>query len=399
MSSFSPDLRVRAALCPAAILILLVAGCGTKENNGLGVQFIEDRGDRKAVVYLELTPPDTTDDHQSETLVDNLGSSGTLTFGARAGYLAKTLVKIDSTQAPAAGTTLTDATLRLALGDSLGTTPLSVAVHPVTSGWDATLNDPASFPTLAAAVDTVDLNLTREGADSLLGSRFSILSVAQSWVDDPASNRGVAFIPIDGSDVMLEFDALEGGIQPEVTFAWNTGTVDTTASVFVSNDNYVLEKTPAFVPLDGQPGRITVGRGYPTRSYLFFDIPELGDRATINRAELVLHLDSTMSDLSSFPLAFRRITGAGWQGDSTEVEAIQYGNVTLSSGADSVASNATSLVASIVESTNLGILVQAAEERGDGDYARFHSEATAMPELAPTLRIWYTPGDEPETAE
>jgi hypothetical protein len=141
--------------------------------------------------------------------------------------------------------------------------------------------------------------------------------------------------------------------------------------------------------------RLLVARGLPGRTLLRFDYPPLGDRSTVNRAQLVLRLDDANSALSGVSTGIQRVTGA-WQGDSTEVDALVFGSLVVEAGADSLLFDVTSIVRALQTEPNLGFLVRALDERPDTDFFRVHGPDTADSTLAPRLRIWYTPGRGPE---
>ncbi len=77
-SRTSSRLRLHA-LAPASsiagfVLAAALAGCGERENNGLGVGLIADQAQTKAVQIAALSPPDTTADFQLAFRVEPRGS-------------------------------------------------------------------------------------------------------------------------------------------------------------------------------------------------------------------------------------------------------------------------------------------------------------------------------------
>jgi hypothetical protein len=165
-------------------------------------------------------------------------------------------------------------------------------------------------------------------------------------------------------------------------------------------DTYILETTPDFVPLTpipGDPGRLTVARGIPARAFLAFTLPDLGERATINRAQLVVWPDQALSQLNSFSLGVSRVLEAGWAGSDTYVGGVIYGPTEATAESDSLVFEIALLVEEIyLEGGNHGFQVRATNELVDIDYLRFHSEASADGARRPRLHIFYTPGDDPE---
>ena len=377
------------ALTAAVICLALASACGTREDNTLGVAFIEDRAEIKAVRAIDVSPPATTDDYQQTTQALGTGTSSVILVGEQDGFLARTFARFDATALPAAGVTITAATLDVVFlggtGDSL---PLSVAVHRVTGAWSEAGQDtiPAFAPN---ALDTLELD-PQNAQDTL---RFDVAGIVQLWVDQPDSNLGLALVPVEGSNRMTELSSSETTLFPRIYTSWNTGAVDTSTIANATEDIFLVTTDSTFVPLADLPGRMTVARGFPARGFVRFDIPDLGARATINRAEIVLYVDPALSHFDQFGLVYQRVLGEMFEDGNTSVDPTLFGNATVTADADSVVSVVTGLVASLVTTVNRGLQVRALDERPDTDYVRFHGFDTAEPDLAPRLRIWYTPGD------
>jgi len=276
-------------------------------------------------------------------------------------------------------------------GIATGDSTVPVGVHRVTESWGET-EVPDPFPAFLAAGDSATLSLGASG-DSV---RVPATTVAQFWIDQPDSNLGMALVPQDTSVVLLEYTSRNSPRPPRLVVHWTSNGADTSATADIVVDTSPLAKLPSFVPLSGQPGRLTVGRGLPSASLFRFPIPELGERATINRAVLTLHLDPAMSDYNTFTVRFQRIAALPWAADSTALDVVAYGLTSVPSDADSVRIELGSLVTELARQGNLGILMRAHENRPDCDYIRFHGPDTATPGLAPSLQIWYTPGEDAE---
>ncbi|MGQ0722218.1 MAG: DNRLRE domain-containing protein [Candidatus Eiseniibacteriota bacterium] len=381
----------------ASILALLAAGalasCGTREDNSLGVALIRDRGELQAVRYF-ASQADSSDDFQGQLPSTNLGSSPAITVGSRPGYLARALVQFDAASLPAAGTVLDSAVVRFLYEDGLGAADsLPVGLHRVTAPWGESFYDAALFPPFLPAADTLTLSAADIG-DTLAAS---LVSFAQTWVDRPDSNFGLALVPLDSTDLMLEYGARTSARVPSLTLHWKTGAgADTSSTAAASQDNSLYSKTASFVPLDGQPGRLTVGRGFPTSSLMALPVPDLGERATVNRATLTLHVDQAQSSLSSVLIRLQRVADSSWSADSTLLDVVAHGLKTITSATDSVDIDVAQLVQDLSSEGNYGVLLRAHEDRTDTDYVRFHGPDTEVAGKEPTLRVWYTPEDEVE---
>jgi hypothetical protein len=204
---------------------------------------------------------------------------------------------------------------------------------------------------------------------------------------------------LDGSARMLELSSSETSFLPRIFSTWTAAEGDTTSTSFSVEDVSLITTDSSFQPVAELPGRMTIARGFVARGFVMFDIPDLGARATINRAEIVLHIDAAQSSFDQFQLVYQRVIGATFEDADTSVDPTFFGNASVSADVDSVVSVVTGLVDGLVSTVNRGLLVRALDERPDVDFVRFHGFDTEVPELAPRLRIWYTPGDQSEDAE
>jgi hypothetical protein len=370
-----------------------LASCGTDEDDSLGVALIQDRGELQAVRYF-TSQADSADDFQGQLPSTNLGSSPSITVGSRPGYSARALIQFDQTAFPPAGTVLDSAVARLLYEDGLGSADsILVGVHRATAAWGETIYDAAGFPAYLPAADTLAL----AGADIGDTLAFPLTVFAQTWVDVPDSNLGVALVPLDETDLMLEYGARTSARVPTLTLHWKTGGgADTSTSAAATLDNSLYSKTASFVPLDGQPGRVTVGRGFPTSTLMAFAIPELGERATVNHALLRLHLDQAQSSVSSLLLRVQRVAESSWNADSTLLDAVAHGLESVTSTTEIVELDVAELVQQLSRDGNYGLLIRAHEDRTDTDYVRFHGPDTEVSGKEPSLHVWYTPEQEAE---
>lgn len=382
------------AVCAASSFALLFGACGTREDNGVGVGFISELGELKAVRDTTFAPPDSsTDFHVSDPPIA-IGTSSTLSMGALPGYLARTFVRWDDAVLPDSGTVIDSAIVRfVALEEKpAGDPPAQLAVHRITSAWSENTLVRDSIPAfLPVASDTLTIGALAAGDTASFA-----LSLVQFWTDRPDSNFGMALVPLAGTVSLAELGSQESTTVPTLTVTW--GTPDTTAVIGATDDTFTLETTPDFVPLAGMPGRMTVARGIPARSLLRFalpgegDVSGLSDLSTVNRAEVILRVDQAASRLHEVTVGLQRVTGT-WQADSTNVSSVLFGATSVGAASDSVVISVTTIVQEILREGNLGFQLRALDERPDADYVRFHARDSEAPEKAPVLRIWYTPGD------
>ncbi|WP_204369269.1 DNRLRE domain-containing protein, partial [Methylocucumis oryzae] len=84
------------------------------------------------------------------------------------------------------------------------TTPGKIQASPVLSAWDETTVTSASEPQLGTAIETT--------ADINKGNNYLALDVTQlvlDWVDNPASNNGLALTPLTASQTAFTLDSKE----------------------------------------------------------------------------------------------------------------------------------------------------------------------------------------------
>ena len=396
----APSARRPASVRAVHALVLLAtvfgaASCGTKGDNTLGVSLIEDRGDRKAVRFVQIVA-DSSAAFQSSVAAGDGATATSLLVTARPGYLSRALLRFPSSALPAAGTALTAADLDLPYRGGFGTTSFALEAHRVTAAWTEVTTAPDSFPAYdPVPFLTVDVPFSEAALDTFT---LSLTALAQAWADDTTSNFGVALVPAPTETGELELDARESTTPPRLTVRWTDSGADSSRNATPTGDLYALGSTPAFVPLWEEPRRMTVSRGFAGRSFVRFAWTDPGLRSTIHRAELTLHLDAARSSSSGFAIGERRVNAEPWNGFSTDVDGTIQGIRTVTADQDSVVLDVTNVVIQWLQYENHGIEIRASDERPDTDYLRFHAYDTEVPGLVPTLRVWWTPGDAPEDA-
>ena len=376
-------------VCIAAAL----AACGTRSDDSLGLGLIGDRDEQKAVRFV-LATADTSVSFQSTAPQADIPFANTLLVSARTGYLVRSLSRFPSSGLPPAGTVIDSASVEWPWREGFGTSPFSLDVHRVTSAWSETAIAADSFPPYDA-VPAVSLEIPF--GDPVLDTlSMSLTALVQGWVADTTSNFGLALVAAPGEEGELELDARESTTSPRLTVHWTVAGRDTSVSTTPAADTWVLGTTAAFIPLPNEPRRLTVSRGLPTRSLLHFTWTDLGPRATVHRAEMTLHVDAAASSGRAIPIGARSVLAQPWQGFDTGTDAELHGLTTIAATVDSVVLDLTELIAELAAADNHGFQLRATDERVDTDYFRVHAHDTEVAGKAPSLRIWYTPGDVPE---
>ncbi|MEZ5064559.1 MAG: DNRLRE domain-containing protein [bacterium] len=381
------DYRARALLTLAGLASLTaLAACASRGDNGVGVAFIDEQAADREVVLTEIGPPDSTTDFQAPGVPATVGQGTTLIVGARTGYRLRSLVRYTASSFPDSGTVVDSAFVSFFFRNEFGDGPLSMSVHRTTKEWFEGRIPFDSLPTFTAAADTIDVPFRDVTVDTVT---FRLDDFVRFWVDHPDSNFGLLLEPLAGQTDEVEFGSRESLDGSQLTIHTPDGAVTPP----VDRDTWSLQTVVPFMTLAGDPGHLTISNGLPVRSLVRFDVPDFGDRATINRAELLFRVDDTASAYGTMRCGFQRATGP-WQDDSTEVEAILYGIRDVESGADSLSFDVTSLLRVLQTQDNEGFLFRSSDERRNTDYLRVHGGPGADPALAPKLRVWYTPGDE-----
>src|SRR5207245_141880 len=157
---------------------------------------------------VSAVPGRITDDAFTvETSSSNFGISGVLHV-VDAANAQKTFIKFDlssltSALPPVTGADVDKATLTIFL-DGVGSGG-SIAVDEVTSAWDEGTISGTSEPTVGATDTTFSVTT----AEARKFVTIDITAQVQAWLDAPASNNGIALIPVATSGVQVALDSKE----------------------------------------------------------------------------------------------------------------------------------------------------------------------------------------------
>jgi hypothetical protein len=398
--------RTRRAASPLLATALLAAialagaACGSRDDDRVGGSFIVDQGQLKAVRLLEIAAADTSTDFQVEKPAAAPGLSNTLPLGHRSGLESRMLIRFETGAFPDSGTPIDSAAVRFLAFDGIAAADsISFGVHRITSNWiEADDFDSTGVPSfLAEAVDTQTIAVPAAG-DTV---RIQVPSLFRFWCDTPDSNFGMLLDPVDGTDGMIELASGETTTPPIIQGFWNDGVADTSVALATTHDSFRVEAAPDFVNLAGVADHLTLARGFPARALVKFGIPgpdslpELWDRGTVNRAELVLHLDAGLSSFLTLRIGAQRVLEEPWAVDSTTVDGLLFGLADAEPESSTVTLEVGNLITELLQEGDAdhGFLLRTLDERVDADVLRFWSETAADPTLRPSLTIWYTPGD------
>ncbi len=370
------------------ILGLLIAfvECGKNSKNPVGSKYIEPRGAEKDTVFY-ASPLDTFYHNDTEC-----GISSYLYLGETEYVKAKTLIWFSNL--PDSGT-LDSAVVTLTPDEIIGpsTGVFTASVHLIQNDWDEYETTWETFKQdqVGEEITTFELNAAEIAAnlDSLkITFRIPILTV-QSWIDTAtADNNYGILISYDLSDFVVGFDsrALSGGPKLDIY-----ATQDTTQ--FHETISPIQDAFIATSKQTERSDRIFVTNGSALRSFLNFDVTSIQEDATINRALIVLHVDTLLSvpdNSTSFYIYTYPIKNSViWPISSVELDSTISALGTVSG--DSATFNITSIMQNWTsgKSENYGLILKGSNEVYNLHQRGFFStESDSL--LQPHLEVYYT---------
>ena len=263
--------------------------------------------------------------------------------------------------------------------------------------WD---NMPAADE-LVTTFTLPDPGLGEIGEDSLF---VDITGVVADWISGESRNYGLMVkMEEEGTatEAIAEFgtsqarnrsvetdegDTVLVDVKPSMRIAYIDTTVDpdndTTLWYLPSNDTFSdTLVTPFAGPF------LTVGNGFPSRSFVKFDLDVIPEGATVTRAVLDLTVAAESSSFDEIVITCHGILDSEWKGFDTGIGASGTGTVTLvreDYGFDKeVHMDITKLVQPQVGDVvpNYGYMIKSTKEAFDLDYVRFYPD--------PRLRVYY----------
>jgi hypothetical protein len=277
-------------------------------------------------------------------------------------------------------------------------------LHRVTGAWEESAVTAEKFnhqidPLSIGVASFVSLDSLRKLDNKIDTLWFNIDSAAvKTWIADTSQHLGVV-VRAESPEVLMEFfsrHSVSSVPRLKVVLTRSTGT-DTTLFANVSADAFIFTRT-----LSLPSERYYLGNGESFQTYLAFALDSLPAKATINRAELQLALDTTLTSNTSDGFAFvgYRVKGIA-NGDS-----LRFILDDTTTTADDRHILATGIIAAADKSlkidltaitqrwrldpeVNLGLLLQSVSATRDLIRIAFFSES-GDPALAPKLVIDYT---------
>jgi|GEM_PF-2828727 len=269
------------------------------------------------------------------------------------------------------------------------TEPLTLDIHLMQISW--TESDALSDTWNEGMIGEKTAEITANPGDSSRVEAAVDPTIVNKWIDgeDGIDNLGICLKTSSGTG-MVSFYSSEYAVDTLQPSLFYTVSGDTSRAVKVARASRDAFVTRTDQPVS--PGMLLVANGYAMRSYLRFGgLSELDSTATINRARLTLHPDSSAGfrdggsfNLYAYPLSTPFSGSAEVVFDST---SISLGTP----GEPGTEINCTALVQEWVAglSANNGLLITGSLESID-PWLRLYHSSQADSAFRPSLEIFYS---------
>ncbi|MFQ5632110.1 MAG: DNRLRE domain-containing protein, partial [bacterium] len=243
-----------------------------------------------AAKFLIIPKPEFTN---TDEVIVNTGASPLLYLGQADGKASSFAMKFlglpDSTGV------ITEAKLVLKSRAFFGTPGgiLTASVHEIKKNWQE--RELTSNGISAEFFDPVPLgNLTFAAADSDTVIISFDAELVNRWIALPDSERFGVLVRPDGAFALQLFNSSEAlDEQPKIQLFHEDSTIANPLEFFATEDVFVFEVLNE--PADGP---LYIGNGLEHKSIIRFNLSAIPDEATINRARLIMKIDTTNSFLS-----------------------------------------------------------------------------------------------------
>ncbi len=380
-------------------LLFILTQCARNSGNPVGDDYFqrEYEGDQKYAVFYP-SPSDTF----YQTFV-NSGISPYLYVGQSTDIESQILIRFS--ELPDSGTVLEKAILTLhahrIFGEQTGT--FMASVSEITDEWVEKEVTWESFET--GGLKGTQFMTRKISADEIsawndtLSLKFILPNnIVQSWINDPSdsSHHGICLSLSTPSSFIAEFYSnnepyLEDN-RPKLTLYSIEDTSAVNSIVHISPDkDCTVSKTNRGPSADF----LHIGNGTALRTMLFFNLDSIPMDATINRALLTMHADTTRSfpnHNENFTIYAHHATQIPWPFPEVPYDSTQEVSGSMNGDSTWMQINTSSLLQSWTFgfAENQGFLLKGSHEKDDLLERVFHSTNTADTLLRPYLEVFYT---------
>jgi len=246
-----------------------------------------------------------------------------------------------------------------------------------------------------------------ESGDSVF---VDVTETVASWVNRDSSNFGFAIKPREeeGQEFLVEFATREVpakttiseedttilDLRPALRIAYvDTAGEDQTVISVATVDTFA---DTLLTPFPEDDSRLLCGSGFPSRSFIHFQMGRIPKGATVTRSIMNLVIDAAASSFDSMGVrCYAVVDTMPWSGFDTTIGATGTETVTIlaeNMGADrTLKMDITGLVQPLVarQETNSGFAIRASNETFDLDFVRFWSHTQPDTALRPSLTVDY----------
>jgi len=373
------------------ILSIILITCAKYKKNPVGSEYFNENkmGNEKSCIIYSAP---------SDTFFKNInvktGISSFLNIGAvqNRNISAKSMIKIqfypDTTQIDSASLTLF---IHKFYGQNNGI--FSCSIYKVAKQWDddslSAKNFEPGFQGEYIKDFTASLN------DTIKSLAVSLPSdLVQSWLDSTTAenNYGLLFVP-NNNQFITEFYSSEADSNQPMLKLYTSTEPDTAGNVYPSQ--IVAPTDDIFIPegeFEPTSDHLFISNGLSLRVLMYFDVSQIPEKATINKAFLTVYSDTTSAfpdNQETFTVSIFHTLNQNWTLPDVQIDSVTYSRIPIKS--DSASADLTSSVQNwtsrMIE--NNGLLLMGRNEYMNLDYRKLYSSA-ADSSKKPSLKIFYS---------
>ncbi|MDO8549124.1 MAG: hypothetical protein Q7S39_03090 [Ignavibacteria bacterium] len=232
--------------------------------------------------------------------------------------------------------------------------PFDFTVHKVTSNWSVGFTEDSITGLLYEAENLLESKDINDSVTSVTLINQLLMDWLRITVDTALSgNNGIYIKPADGTQKVLGYQALTSSFidLPIVKAVIEKPGAYTDTITFIStSDLTVMQGSIPSV----SSGNIPIRAGYVIDGRLFFNLSPIPEEAVINKAELILTIDTLETKVGS---SYTNSLQAYFLFDSTNTDSISSSSITLSRTGNTFTGNITPYVNIWLENNNHGLLL------------------------------------------